>query len=277
MALATIGALATVGQQVFKLGQGIRQSNRARKLERETVRPTYNTPAGINESVSLNRAQYNQPGIPGQVLEEESLRRGTSDMLSRAGRTASSASMLSQLTAAGAFNESEQRRNLAIAGAKLQQQQLEMLNRSLGIQAQYQDKEFDYNKRQPFEENAAAIASQREASSRNIYGALGSLASTALYGSQLMGGQNTLTDPPATSELGPGTGIDTSPLPQVKFDPYSGIQTLKPGGLQRSTIQNIPGRSNMPTLQNFPSDRFEMRNMYGIPLPVFKPNSNVKR
>lgn len=145
----------------------IEQRHKAKELEKNNIRPTYNIPASEQEALALARSQAAQTRLPGQSAIEGRLDQTTANQVS----------MLERLGLGGpdiingasrAYGMQQQAENqLGVAAAQYHSNNQQILRQQLGINADYQDKEWDWNNRLPYDQNRALMMALQGASMQN--------------------------------------------------------------------------------------------------------------
>jgi len=185
MPLPLIAAAAlTLGPELMKIGSGISQKIKAKKLGKGLKRPEYKVPGSIREAVSNARIAAINPEFAGQRALESKLSASTSAGISRMKEASSSGTEILNAVSALQGKETEGIRDIGIAAEQAQAQDMANLNQSLSNQARFEDKAFDINKMDPFKEQAAAAAALKEAGAKNIYSGISGIGA----GAQMLAG-----------------------------------------------------------------------------------------
>ncbi|ARS36815.1 hypothetical protein [Pontibacter actiniarum] len=158
---------------IYQGVSGILQKRKANRIN--AVRPTYNIPGAVHESVDMARQSANA-AMPGYGTAQNNIKGATANAVRSAQLAGSGNSMLAAIAAAQS-NESNSLLNLATQSAQHQAAQRQNLQGSLMNLAQYKDKAWDWNEKQKYQEKAAAKAALTEAANQNINGAISGLAS----------------------------------------------------------------------------------------------------
>lgn len=160
----------------IQLAKSYKQSQQAKELEK-MGRPQYEIPEAIQQQVNQARYLASMRELPGQNLMEAKLgqttAKGIAQMQNAAANPADLASNIARLY--GAQNEGIQ--NIGLKAGQNWLGQQGQLSNALRMMGQYQDKKWDYNQKQPYEEAKAAEAALREASYRNLAAASTGIAS----------------------------------------------------------------------------------------------------
>lgn len=202
------------------------QSAKAKQLAKENPRPVEGIPQGVLDSVQLAKTLAMSGGLQGateMAAKKEIARSGATALSSATTRKAG-------VAATGAIQEGTNQADLQLAARDeaartANTQNLIQQNQTL---AGWQDKVWDYNNKQKYEENAAAIRALKTASQENLNTAANSLLGT---GAKVNAGDfNTApahkpTDPTTNSNLfggGVTPGGLTSFLTQLKAGQWGG-------------------------------------------------------
>lgn len=160
----------------LQLAKSYKQSQQAKELEK-MGRPQYEIPEAVQQQVNQARYLASMRELPGQNLMEAKLgqttAKGIAQMQNAAANPADLASNIARLY--GAQNEGIQ--NIGLKAGQNWLGQQGQLSNALRMMGQYQDKKWDYNQKQPYEEAKAAEAALREASYRNLAAASTGIAS----------------------------------------------------------------------------------------------------
>jgi len=154
----------------------ILQSGKAKRLAKENQRPIEMIPQGVTDSVQLAKTLAMSGGLQGateMAAKKEIARKAATAQAEATTRRAGVAT-------AGAVQETSNEAGLQLAARDeaartANTQNLIQQNQTL---AGWQDKVWDYNNRQKYEENAAAIRALKTASQENMNTAANSLLST---------------------------------------------------------------------------------------------------
>jgi hypothetical protein len=176
-ALLGAGAVASTADDIYNLIIASKQRKLAEKLSK-TPRPTYNIPNEILQSEDLARTAYQDQTLPGQSAAEDKLEASTANTVKLAGQSGRGADILSVLSAVDA-NEKAGKINLATQAANMQNQDRQNLQNNLENKAQYQDKAFDMNEFQPYENNMKASSALFNAAGLNSANAVKGIVGSA--------------------------------------------------------------------------------------------------
>jgi len=209
-------AAAILVPELIKLGSGIAQKIKAKKLGKGLKRPEYKVPGSVREAVSNARIAAINPEFAGQRAIESKLSASTSAGISRMKEATSSGTELLNTISGLQGQESAGIRDIGISAQQAQVQDMANLDRALSTQAGYEDKAFERNKMQPFEETAAAVAALKGAGAQNIYSAAAGLGK----GAQLLGGGAGGDVAGAVGAAGTAEGAATAPT-----TPANGLST----------------------------------------------------
>lgn len=171
--MAGIGvALSLASSLIPSIAQGItgsRQKKEAERIRKGTTRPTYETPMKAKKMESIAEQQATQ-GLVGRSTLEDRLRSSTAGAVRATEEVATSpASRLAAITATYG-QEMEGMEDIAMKDAQARLEAANRLARTYGAMADYQDKEFAYNKQAPYEEAMAAASALTGAGMQNTQG-----------------------------------------------------------------------------------------------------------
>lgn len=255
MAIGLGAAALSALPSLIQAGKGIGQSFRAQGIERDNVRPNYQTPRQIFESTNLTRGAYMDPNLPGQSLMQDRIGAQAQSGY-RAAREAATGSA-GLLAATTGINQGalDATRDLQIEAARQQERDQRMYQQALREEATYADREFDVNKMQPYLDAAAAASALREASSRNIMGAVKNITGIANAADIFNKGKGFLK-PTEVSEMVttlPSMTKMSSELPMRTTTRTGMVNAGQPMQMQVPVIASpgIPGRTELPQAPNW--------------------------
>lgn len=224
--LLAVAAAAAAVPAAVQLGIGIKQGLDAKKMEANLKRPEYQTPEEVLDAQSLAERNARRADLPGQSLIEESIKSNVADSLvdlrSMGDNAGSSMGSMVELI----LKSNEQLRGLGVDAAQMKRQaEKDLMSQSIRT-AMFKDKEFDYNKWQPFMADAAAISALKAGSMQNITKGVtdlsGGVANVAMAGYAKQG-MNIPTVPGGTTKA------------PIMFDPNAGLKTYN---VDRETFQS---------------------------------------
>jgi hypothetical protein len=167
-AMAAIQGAASVAQ----IGLGVSQLLKAKKLERNNVRPNYDIQKEYfaNQGMAENMAQMGmtQPSIDFANSQANNNFNLTSDALLQTGQGG-----LNGILAANA-NLLNFQKEMAAKSSEMQTNKILNLMQQNETLAGQKMQQWTYNKVQPYDRNLATIAQERNAGTQNIFGGLGS-------------------------------------------------------------------------------------------------------
>ena len=188
-------------------GLGIAQSIKAKKFREQFERPTFQTPESIDRLVASARSGATQTELPGQRLTEERLA-GSTAAGARALREATDSPAVAAANVANLFGkQNEALVDLRIAAAENQERNRRNLEEKFGIAADFEVKEFELNKLNPFIDAARASRELSAAGIQNLFGGVQSAGGGAFTTFQNQQFLNTLRRP--TQGLTPQTTLPT--------------------------------------------------------------------
>ena len=238
VAAAAIAAGAAGVSAAFGIGSGISQKIKAKKLEKNNIRPIDK----VNNNFLQNTAQAEQMargGLASRVYNNAmgGLDTGLTAGLRQIGRSGGVGSVASTLRAYGAGVNNLNAQDQA---AQLQNQRLLMQQR--GMLGQEQQRVFQFNKVNPFMERAQQVASLRNAGNQNIFGGIQALGNVA------------------GAFAGGGAGAQPSTMPRVDA--------------VNSTLQQRAFTGNVAQSQNsYLNQRFQNSLRTGQGMNLYTPNA----
>lgn len=176
-----------VGQAIPAIAQGVTglvQGARGRKLAKNAVRPTQGVPQGFQEAVGVSRNAFFDPNMPGQQYFMDQIAgtqaTGTRGAYQMGGSTAER--IMGAALASGGAGASTAA--LGATAAQQQSQDAQMYMQMLSNLGDYQHQNWQYNQADPYAQTMEAAFRERDASNKNVYGALKGLggAGVALAG-----------------------------------------------------------------------------------------------
>jgi len=213
----TASMIASAG---ISLGKGAHQAYKAHKLS-QTKRPEYKTPKGIKQAGNIYRKRASGLALPGESMLREEIQGQQANLIEKgrgAGDPTAYLRSLSSATDSGIDAE----RQMRLKAIQRKDQATSDLAGFNEIEAEYQDKEFDINKMQPYKSAMASASALKEAAFKNVEsglnkgigaaagsggagGGMGSMGGgSAVAGSEGTAGSGTIGSPQPTS-----TGINT--------------------------------------------------------------------
>lgn len=231
--LNPVTAALNAPAQLFKLGTGIAQGIRARRLGR-TERPTYQIPQAAQEAMQMAQQRALASRLPGEAIMQENIDR----QLAQTARGVSGlgAGSAERLAAFGVASQAamDQQRQLGLSRADMQLQNQLGLQDQLNQFANWQEREFRYNLDEPYRNAMAAAAREGNASNLNISGALKELGGTVASTIGTQGGVGGMQAMTANPGVNPQTMTTPGPMPSRPIPQAPSIN------VQRSQIQDIP-------------------------------------
>jgi hypothetical protein len=184
--LLAVSALASGASAAFQFINGLKQQRQAASMY-VPPRPTYTIPGEVSQATARAQSLANGPMAGfGQALAKVGA--NTASTVRAAQESGSPSNALAVIAAAG-DSQNNATSNLYQQNAQFQRQGAAALISQLGTQAQYADKAWDYNKRKPYEEAAAAKSALTQAGATNVNSGLAGLGSAITQGARgFMGG-----------------------------------------------------------------------------------------
>ena len=154
---------------LFQLGKGISQKIQSNQLERDNERPVYKIPESALESLNQSKYLASMDRLPGQTGIEERLDRNNANtmdfMLQAADNPGKAVSNASKLAA----TRNDQQVQLGIQAAENKQKNQMRLADELKYMAGLELQQWDWNKRQPWEDAMNTAQQLDQAGDMNMY------------------------------------------------------------------------------------------------------------
>lgn len=224
-------SLLSLAPSVFEGGSGIGQLFRAKNYD--SARPTYNTPQPVNDNVTLAKRLYNAAnsyGLPGQGRIEAKIDESSAG--ARRGIENSQQDPASMLLGYSAVdkNTKDSYADLGVKAANFRNQNISnTASRLMGannVLAQYKDREFDWNEKQPYEADMRMASALRNAGMQNIL--------TGITGAADTGASYAIRQP----------GSDGNRM----ADPNGGVADASNVSLQGQTALTAQDKAAMPSI-----------------------------
>ena len=174
----TAAALAAI-PSLFKVGTGIVQGIRGRKLENQYDRPTYQIPQAQEQALAESRALTNT-GMPGIDQASARLGQGTANASRAIGEAGQSSDQIIKGVTDLYDRELQATENLNMADADFRMRAMGDYMRQLQSMAGFQDKAWETNQQQPWDDAMTASAALREGGIQNVSSGVKGLTSAAL-------------------------------------------------------------------------------------------------
>jgi len=238
-----IGAGLTAVTGIGQMIAGGIQSRRGRKdlAEIEANRPTYTRPEEVDEAGRIVRLRASNPFLPGQNLMEQNVRGATADTVNN----------IQDMGGVSDLYMAQRNQNAAMndigiqSAANNMKNEMTLLNQ-LTTEADYADKEFDYNVNIPYQEKRQDALSRIGAGMQNLFGGLNTIASGATGFMGMQGKEGWNTAPPSADGQ-----IDANPVAQMN-SLFGNTPTAPNAPNRLSSIRSMYGYNN-PIGINFPS------------------------
>jgi hypothetical protein len=162
--MSMFGGLAEGVQGIVMSYQGAEGSKKTAKeikAWREKY-PTYEVPQSIVSATDLYRQESQRSTLAGQNLYEQQIGAGTAQGIGQAREVATSASDLLGATTSLYGQQNQAMTNLQIEAARQQAMNKQAYGSMLGMQAQYEDKAFTWNKAIPWQTRMLELQGQMQ-------------------------------------------------------------------------------------------------------------------
>lgn len=167
--LPLIGTGISLAGNLFKTGLGLAQMIKGMGMK--PIRPVYNIPEEVNQSLALNQANLNARSA-GAARAEANISRNQSNALANIRQGANSGSQLLSSAALAQANSNNAYNQLAAQEAEDYQRRLANLNNSQTQMAAYRDKAFQLNEYEPYQDAAATKSALTQGGLTNTYNGL---------------------------------------------------------------------------------------------------------
>ena len=209
-------------------GKAIAQGIKANKLSK-IERPTYGIPQGVLDAVNQSKYLASMRELPGQNLMEGRLGQNTSKGINELKNVSANAGDLASNVARMYSGNNDALNNIGIQAGQNWMNNQNGLNQVLQTLGGYQDKQFEYNKNQPYQAAKAAESALREGAFRNLTSMGTNIASGIGGAANMMYQQNALDELTGggPSAFGGNSGTTMPNMPTVQ-SPVNGGFDRKP-------------------------------------------------
>lgn len=147
---------------------GFKQNQQAKELEKSLQRPDFEIPEAAKQALQSAQNQAGMTRLPGQSAVEGSLNQNTANQLDTIERMGPGGA--TSLNAAGQVYGGQQKAttDLGIAAAGNWNQNQANLQNQLGRMGEWENQQWNWNERLPYENQATAIRALNEGSMRNF-------------------------------------------------------------------------------------------------------------
>lgn len=259
-----VALLGSLGSAALAGIQGSKQVKAARRLERDNKRPTKDVAQSTKDMVAGTRTQAGKYGFAGQAQQQAQLDRQSAAAIRALQQSSSSSSALMGGLGNVDYNTKAAQEKMAAQAAAAKERNMGVYFNALQQQATEEQAAWDYNKRQLYEENAAAISALTESANANINTAYNTLAS-GLYDFaagtyDVGGGTNKTTTTPGGQ---PGVGDAYTP---PRYSPMN-INYFPPDNYARNAApqptQPQYSMAELRQIYNVDEQKAQLENMYG--------------
>jgi hypothetical protein len=148
--------------------QSWKQSERADELAQGLKRPDFEIPQSEIDSLNSAKAQAGMTRLPGQSAIEGRLDQNTANEISDIQRMGTGGPNDINAAARAYGMQQENENKLGIEASNMYLRNQDILRNQLDQNAEWQQKEWEWDKKMPYENTAAAIGALRESSARNF-------------------------------------------------------------------------------------------------------------
>lgn len=223
-------AVAAALPEAYRFIKGRSQIRKGEEIGANNPRPIYTRPAEAKAALQLAETEYLNGSLPGKETTLNQLGSGFANGIDVATQAASSGQDILDALTKLDYNKSQQLNEIATQEAAYKQGQLGNYQDALYKSAGYTDKEFAYNKDQPFQDRAAEASAMIGAGNANVGTTVNNAASlaTTLLMDQTSKSSNPTTPLPTFKPLPADAGkLNFSPGlgSKMVYDPIT--KTLK--------------------------------------------------
>jgi len=176
-------AISTIPQWVT----GYKQGKRADQLSKDLVRPEFDIPDSAERALASAEAQARMTRLPGQDLIEGRLDQTTANKIAMIERMSMGGPTAINAAGSAYGQQMDAENELGVQAANMRLNNQAILRNELGAMAGYENQKWNWDRRMPFEQTAAAIEALREGSMRNKNAAWKDLFGSAANISMLAG------------------------------------------------------------------------------------------
>lgn len=222
MALDPISIGLAAASPIFQTISGAIQARKGRKLAQSNIRPIYTRPSEVTKGLAIAENNYLTGGMPGAAGVKNQIDSAFANNLDTATQAAGSGiDVIDALTKLD-YNKQQQLNEVASNEAQFKQQQLDDYQRQLANGAAYSDKEFAYNKDQPYQDTAAEASALIGSGNTNVGNGINGI--TSIGTAIAMDRTKKPTVPTDKNMFHPLDAALTAPLnftnKKMVFDPY---------------------------------------------------------
>lgn len=240
------------------------QARKAKKLAKNNIRPIKEVSESTRNLVNATRTQAGKYGFAGQAQQQAILDRQSAQAVRNLMQSGMSSNQIIGGIGNVDYNTKAAQEKMAIQAAAAKERNMGIYFNALQQQAAEEQSAWDYNKRQKYDENAAAISALTQSANANINTAFNTLAG-GIYdyaaGTYDVGGRTNKTT--TTPGGQPGVGDAYTP---PKYSPMN-INYFPPDNLAiNSAPQQSQPQYSMDELRqiyNVDEQKAQLENLYG--------------
>lgn len=277
-----LAAIPSIVGAAGKWLTGNKQQRTADQIAKGSTRPTYSTPQGIKDNASLAAFLAANGKMPGIGTYENRIASGQARTVGGAVDTQRDPSSIAEVLAASDKNYNDSMADMAIKGAQYKDQNIQRSMAAKNVQAQYDDKAWDWNQKQKYLSAMAASSALRNAggmNKANAYNDVANVGTTLLYNMAGTGGGGNQRTPEAPMEMAQQRHVSQIPMPPSTDAPYNGAPYNTPtayrGSVSMAAQPNQfyqppvvpPNPANDPRLNSPYAGYNPIMPPYGAPAP----------
>ena len=161
-----------LGSQALQLINSLGELKASKDIAKNSTRPLNEIPEAVTESLNLSRRNAMMTELPNQSTMEARLESTVSGAVGQGLRVADSQANLLDFVGKQTQKQQEGMQNIGMTAAENWQKNQEILKNDLNNYGQWQEKEWLYNKYEPYKEAAAKAAALQKAGTEGLAGSL---------------------------------------------------------------------------------------------------------
>lgn len=161
-----------LGSQALQLINSLGELKASKDIAKNSTRPLKEIPEAVTESLNLSRRNAMMTELPNQSTMEARLESTVSGAVGQGLRVADSQANLLDFVGKQTQKQQEGMQNIGMTAAENWQKNQEILKNDLNNYGQWQEKEWLYNKYEPYKEAAAKAAALQKAGTEGLAGSL---------------------------------------------------------------------------------------------------------
>lgn len=192
MSFVIAAAAVAGGVGAYKTIAGAKQVKDGKRMAANNKRPYYSRPGEAVDALNIAERSYLNNGMPGADILQNRIGSSAATAFNNATQGASSSADILDAATKINVNTNDANNNLTIQEAQFKNQAQDTYLGQLANSANYTDKEFSYNKDQPYQTTAAAASALIGSGNQNIYSGINDIGGAAVGALGAMGGGKTI-------------------------------------------------------------------------------------